>query len=62
MRLASLDLWPDEPHLDNICEAWPTGPQVNAIGRFVLGLAHDSDHTGQIAEIVRQAKAARGIT
>ena len=59
MRLASLDLWPDEPHLDNICEAWPTGPQVNAIGRFALGLAHDSDHTGQIAEIVRQARSAR---
>lgn len=62
MRLASLDLWPDEPHLDNVCEAWPTGPQVNAIGRFVLGLAHDDDHVGQFAEIVRQAKTARGVT
>jgi hypothetical protein len=59
MRLASLDLWPDEPRLDNICEAWPTGPQVNAIGRFVLGLSHDNDHVGQIAEIVQQARAAR---
>jgi len=59
MRLASLDLWPDEPHLDNICEAWPTGPQVNAIGRFVLGLSHDDSHLGQIADIVRQAQAAR---
>ena len=61
MRVASLDLWPDEPHLDNVCEAWPSGPQVNAIGRFVLGLSHDNDHVGQIAEIVRQAKAVRGI-
>ena len=59
MRLASLDLWPDEPHVDNVCEAWPTGPQVNAIGRFALGLAHDSDHVSQIAEIVRQARVAR---
>jgi len=59
MRLASLDLWPDEPHLDNTCEAWPTGPQVNAIGRFVLGLAHDDSHIGQIAENVRQARSAR---
>ena len=59
MRLASLDLWPDEPHLDNICEAWPTGPQVNAIGRFVLGLAHDDSHLGQIADIVQQAGVAR---
>ena len=58
MRLASLDLWPDEPHLDSRYEAWPTGPQVNAIGRFVLGLAHDDSHIGQIAEIVRQARSA----
>jgi hypothetical protein len=59
MRLASLDLWPDEPHLDNTCEAWPTGPQVNAIGRFVLGLAHDDSHLGQLADIVQQAQTAR---
>ena len=59
MRLSSLELWPDVPRLDNICEAWPAGPRVNAIGRFVLGLAHDSDHIGQIAEIARQARAAR---
>ena len=61
MRLASLDLWPDEPHLDNVCEAWPGGPQVNAIGRFALGLSHDDSHLGQIADIVRQARAARAI-
>jgi len=61
MRLASLDLWPDEPHLDNICEAWPGGPQVNALGRFVLGLSHDDSHLGQMADIVRQAQAARNI-
>ncbi len=58
MRLASLDLWPDEPHLDNVCEAWPNGPQVNAIGRFVLGLSHDDSHLGQLADIVQQARAA----
>jgi hypothetical protein len=59
MRLASLDLWPDEPHVDNVCEAWPSGPQVNAISRFVLGLSHDDSHLGQIADIVQQARAAR---
>jgi hypothetical protein len=59
MRLASLDLWPDEPHLDNTYEPRPGAPQVNAIGRFVFGLMHDDDHLGQIAEIVRQAHAAR---
>ena len=59
MRLASLEMWPDEPHLNNVYQPWPEAPEVNAIGRFVLGLMHDDSHIGQIAEIVRQAKAAR---
>lgn len=59
MRLASLDLWPERPHLDNTYQSWPGGPKVNAVGRFVLGLSHDDSHLGQIAEIVRQAQAAR---
>ena len=59
MRLTSLEMWPDEPHLDNVYEPWPEAPQVNATGRFVLGLMHDDSHVDQIAEIVRQAKAAR---
>ena len=59
MRLASLEMWPEPAHLDNECEAWPGGPKVNAVGRFVLGLMHDDSHLVQIAEIVRQAKAAR---
>jgi len=59
MRLASLELWPDEPHLDLEIEAWPGGPVVNAVGRFVLGLSHADSHLGQIEEIVRQTKAAR---
>jgi hypothetical protein len=57
MRLASLDLWPDEPYLDNVYYSRPDGPPVNAVGRFVYGLVHDDDHLGQIAEIVRQAAA-----
>ena len=59
MRLASLDMWPDEPHLDNAYEIWPEAPPVNAVGRFVLGLMHDDSHIGHIADIVRQARAAR---
>jgi hypothetical protein len=59
MRLSSLQMWPDDPKLDNTYRAWSGGPQVNAIGRFVLGLWHDDDHLGQIEEIVQQAKAAR---
>jgi len=60
MRLASLDMWPAQPHLEIEYEAWKDGPRVNAVGRFVLGLMHDDSHLGQIGEIVRQARAARG--
>ncbi len=59
MRLASLETWPDDPHLDNVYEAWTDGPEVNGIGRFVLGLMHTDSHLEQIAEIVRQARTAR---
>ena len=59
MRLASLDMWPDQPHLDNTYVPRPGAEPINAVARFVLGLRHDDDHLAQIAEIVRQAKAAR---
>jgi len=55
MRLASLEMWPDNPYLDNTYKSY--AGQINAVGRFVLGLKHDDSHLGQIAEIVRQAKA-----
>jgi hypothetical protein len=58
MRLASLDLWPDPPHLDN-CFPSRSGAQYNAVVRFVFGLWHDDSHLGQMAEIVRQAREAR---
>ena len=60
MRLASLEMWPQEAHLENAYQAWSDGPMVNAVGRFVLGLMHDESHLGQIEEIVRQAQVARG--
>ena len=59
MRLASLEMWPAEPYLENAYEVWPDRPKVNAVGRFVLGLMHDESHLGQIQEIVRQARLAR---
>jgi len=60
MRLASLDMWPDEPHLDNTYTPFERVGAINAIGAFVMGLGHDAQHLDQIAEIVRQARAARG--
>jgi hypothetical protein len=58
MRLASLNMWPDPPHLDNLFVSY-FGGEYNAIVRFVLGLSHDDSHLEQITEVVRQAKAAR---
>jgi hypothetical protein len=58
MRLVSLDMWPDQPHLDNTYDPFG-GQEINAIARFVWGLKHDDDHLGQIAEIARQAHEAR---
>jgi uncharacterized damage-inducible protein DinB len=55
MRLASLDLWPDAPNLTIAYEPWQGAQPVNAQARFIMGLRHDTDHLGQIAEIVRQA-------
>lgn len=58
MRLASLDMWPSPPHLETTYESKRLG-SVDPIGRFLLGLGHDTSHVDQIAEIVRQARAAR---
>jgi hypothetical protein len=59
MRLASLDMWPDTPDTEN-GYAWREGmPPLNAPTRFCLGFSHDDDHLGQIADVVRQARAAR---
>ncbi len=58
MRLASLDLWPAAPHLDNGYQT-KSGLEVNPLVRFVFGLSHDDSHLEQIAEVVRQAKVSR---
>ncbi|MEM7112608.1 MAG: DinB family protein [Chloroflexota bacterium] len=56
----SLDMWPDNPYYDIKFTAWASIGDVDARGRFALGLAHAASHLGQVAEIMRQAKAARG--
>ena len=59
MRLAMLDAWPDEPHLDVTYAPYPRFGSYNAISRFIMGLYHDDDHLGQLREIMRQALEAR---
>jgi hypothetical protein len=60
MRLATLDMWPDPPHLENVSAFIPEWPKLNAVSRFLVGLMHEQEHMGQITEIVGQAKRARG--
>ncbi len=60
MRLAMLSAWPDEPHLDQTVILIERFGPLNAVGRYVLNLMHEDGHLAQLAEIVRQARAARG--
>lgn len=62
MRLAMLDVWPDEPHLDVTYSPSPRVGEINAVAAFLRGLLHDADHQDQVREIVRQAKEARAAT
>jgi hypothetical protein len=59
MRLAMLDAWPDEPHLEVTYAPSPRFGSYNAISRFLMGLYHDDDHLGQLREIMHQAREAR---
>lgn len=60
MRLASLDMWPDRPNLENVYSPYKGVGRIGARERFLLGLKHDADHLGQIEDIVTQARRARG--
>lgn len=59
IRQASLAMWPAQPNLGIAYQPWPGAPEINAVGRFILGLAHDDSHVGQIADVANQAKVAR---
>lgn len=59
MRLAYLDIWPDNPDLDKQRELSPRFierfGQMNAKAAFLFGLRHEVDHHEQIKEAARQA-------
>lgn len=59
MRLAMLDAWPDRPDMESSYIPWEGFPPYNCVTRFIGGLWHEDQHTGQFAEIMRQARAAR---
>ena len=61
MCLASLEMWPDMPHMDNTyTPAFKGALPHTCISRFASGLKHASDHLGQIEDIVRQANSVLG--
>lgn len=55
MLLASLEMWPDEPHLENYYES-SMGTKVTPVLRFLYGQSHADSHLGQVESIVKQAK------
>jgi hypothetical protein len=59
IRLATLETWPDEPHLEVVYQSGADKPRYDCIQRFVLGLRHEQNHLGQVAEIRSQSCAAR---
>jgi hypothetical protein len=59
MRLAMLDAWPDKPDLDNFYTPYAGRPPMNALGRFIGGLAHDDSHLEQMRKIMDQARTRR---
>ena len=59
MRLASLDMWPYSPHLDNVHVPWEGALPMGPIERFLSGLRHDADHLDQVRDVIRQARASR---
>jgi hypothetical protein len=61
MRLSMLAAWPDKPHLDNFYTPYKDRPAMNAMGRFLGGLAHDDSHLGQIRKIMAQARRRRAV-
>jgi hypothetical protein len=58
MVLGGLDMWPDEPHLENHYKT-KRGLTITPMVRTLFGFSHAESHLGQIEEIVRQAKTGQ---
>lgn len=55
MCLASLEMWPEPPHMENTYAPAEGAVPHTCVSRFASGLRHASDHLAQIVDIVRQA-------
>ncbi len=65
LRLACLDMWPDQPNREILRELSPRFTerfgQLNAAACFLFGLKHELGHYAQFREVVRQATAAATV-
>ena len=59
IRTASLDLWPEVPHLENTTVLFPSLPPLGPADCFLLGLRHEAGHLDQIRDVLAQARAYR---
>lgn len=59
IRLATLNVWPDKPHLDNTYTPREDRPPINCVSRFLNGLRHDKSHIRQIERLVRETRITR---
>jgi hypothetical protein len=59
MRLASLSMWPDSPHMTNTYVPWEGAQPMGPVARFMSGLRHDASHLEQVREVIRQAREYR---
>jgi hypothetical protein len=58
MVMASLDIWPDNPHLENFYKT-SKGLKVTPLVRFLFGQEHAASHLDQIKDILNQSQTAR---
>jgi len=58
---AFLDAWPDNPHLDVTRTLLPLFGPMNAIGFYILGIAHGQEHLDQLRETIRQYTASESL-
>ena len=59
MRTSSLNMWPDQPHLQNTHSPFPGMPELSPVEYFCLGLRHDASHLDQLRDVIAQARAYR---
>jgi hypothetical protein len=59
MLLASLEMWPDKPHLENFYKS-STGLKITPLVRFLLGQNHADGHLEQIKDVLNQSRAVHG--